>query len=111
MLRQPLEEMMNTKNLHLKIAALALGVTVASTAAFAQTPGGPGGIDYGAGSNPQSGMPTSQPAASPTAARTPPLYNAVPQRQRQQQPSNQTLGPAGPGGTNYGAGSNPQTGN
>jgi len=83
------------------VAAL-LGSALSSASAFAQN--GPGALNYGAASNPQTGgQPVSvQPVSNATR------HNAAPQRT---QPNVQALGgPAGPGGANYGAASNPQNG-
>jgi hypothetical protein len=102
------------RKIAISLGALALGVALASVSAFAQ---GPASLNYGAGSNPQT--PAAPQIVAPAGQR--PLYNVVPQQGGptgqglfnvvpQQQPSIQNLGPAGPGGANYGAGSNPQTG-
>ena len=80
-------------------AALALGAAVSSTSAFAQN--GPAALNFGAGSNPQTG---GQPVAAQPAGRS--VYDVAPQGA-----DSQTDGPAGPAGANFGAGSNPQTGN
>jgi hypothetical protein len=99
---------MKSHSLHtqIAIAALAVGVTFASVPAFAQSTNGPAAQNYGAGSNAQTGGVNYQ-----SAAAQKPLYNAAPQKQHQQvQPADASSGPAGPGGANYGAGSNPQTG-
>jgi hypothetical protein len=82
------------------ISALVVGVALSSASAFAQN--GPGAINYGAGSGPQSGgqpFIAQQPAAG---AKGRSVYDsAAPQ---------EAGGPAGPGGANYGAGSGPQSG-
>jgi hypothetical protein len=94
-----LEEIMNKHCLLLAAAALALGAAVSSTSAFAQN--GPAALNFGAGSNPQTG---GQPVAAQPAGRS--VYDVAPQGA-----DSQTDGPAGPAGANFGAGSNPQTGN
>lgn len=93
------------RKITLSLGALVLGVALASTSAFAQV--GPAGPNYGAGSTPLTGGPISPPASPGSVApnRLNGLYNFVPQ-----QPQQQNLGPAGPAGANFGAGSNPQTG-
>ncbi len=97
---------MNTKNLQIAIAALGLGVALASAPALAQN--GPGALNFGVSSNPQTGgAPAAAQTGSQTTSRTKPLYNSATQRQ---QPANETQGPAGPGGANFGVSSNPQTG-
>ena len=89
----------------ISLGALTLGLALASVPAFAQSSGGPGGQNYGAGSNPQTGGTNYQSSATSTQK---PLYNAAPQHQ---QPVNTpSAGPGGPAGANYGAASNPQTG-
>ncbi len=93
------------RKITISLGALALGLMFASVPAFAQN--GPAGPNYGAGSTPQTGGPIVQPAPRPRAGLRG-LYNVVPQQQ-QPQPQ-QSLGPAGPAGANYGAGSTPQTG-
>jgi hypothetical protein len=125
-----------TKHSCIAIAALALGVALASSA-FAQN--GPGAINYGAGSSPQTGGA----AAQPTATTGRGTYDVAPSSDSQNgpagpggqyfsagtspqtgnkplptsasgagapQPTTQTAGPAGPAGANFGGGSNPQTG-
>jgi hypothetical protein len=89
----------------ISLGALTLGLALASVPAFAQSSGGPGGQNYGAGSNPQTGGANYQ---SNNAQK--PLYNAVPPHQQSPQNNAPSAGPAGPGGANYGAGSNPQNG-
>jgi hypothetical protein len=89
------------------LSAVSLGIVFAAAPASAQT-SGPGGAYFGAGSGPQSG---GQPAAGTTAApqagmRT--LYNSA--RQQPAATSAPSVGPAGPAGANYGAGTNPQNG-
>jgi hypothetical protein len=103
-----MEEVMKRQSLRtqLAIAALAVGVALASVPAFAQSAGGPGGQNYGAGSNPQNGGANYQ---STTGAQQKPLYNTTHQ-QGQATTAAAPSGPAGPGGQNYGAGSNPQNG-
>jgi hypothetical protein len=77
---------------HLIVAAMAFAGALTAVPAFAQN--GPAALNYGAGSNPQSGAQT---------------YNAQPAAKGQTL-APQTGGAAGPAGTNFGAGSNPQTG-
>ena len=86
---------MNKHRLLLAAAALALGAAVSSTSAFAQN--GPAALNYGAGSNPQTG---NKPFAATTSQT----------RSASNGPTGVTPGPAGPAGANYGAGSGPQTG-
>ena len=81
----------------LAIAALALGVALASSA-FAQN--GPGALNYNAGSNPQTGGTAAQPTATPGRG----TYDVAPSSDSQN-------GPAGPGGQYFSAGTSPQTGN
>jgi hypothetical protein len=119
------------------ITALVLGVALSSVSAFAQN--GPGALNYGAGSNPQTGGTpySAQPAAPGLAhqavsdtngpgganfgAASNPQTGSKPYSAQAaakgksvydvvpQQPS-QSLGPNGPAGANFGAASNPQTG-
>jgi hypothetical protein len=90
-------------NKYSRIAIAALvGSALSSASAFAQN--GPGALNYGAASNPQTGgqAVSAQPASNATGR------NAAPQRTR---PNSQALGgPAGPGGSYFGAGSGPQNG-
>ena len=88
---------MSKHSLLVAAAALALGAAASSTPVFAQN--GPGALNYGAGSGPQTGGQAA--AAQQPAGRG--VYDAVP-------PSTDS-GAAGPGAINFNAGSNPQTGN
>jgi hypothetical protein len=84
--------------------ATLLGVALSSASAFAQN--GPGALNYGAGSNPQTG---GQPASAQSAASTAPRRSGV-LVDRAPGVSPAPAGVAGPAGNNYGAGTNPQTG-